>query len=125
VVRRWFGSVTKERLAVVTLLLQGIAHEAPAAFRRWLAGGPTASMRLIATLVREGQERGEFRPDADADVAARLLVSGLLQQTVWQQYAESVPDAGIEQERLVDSALELFLHSLRPSGRSGAPRLKR
>jgi len=125
VVRRWFGAVTKERLAVVTLLLQGIAHEAPAAFRRWLAGGPTASMRLIATLVREGQERGEFRPDADADVAARLLVSGLLQQTVWQQYAESVPDAGIEQERLVDSALELFLHSLRPSGRSGAPRLKR
>ena len=125
VVRRWFGAVTKERLAVVTLLLQGIAHEAPQAFRRWLAGGPTAAMRLIATLVREGQERGEFRPDADADVAARLLVSGLLQQTVWQQYAESVPDAWIEQERLVDSALELFLHSLRPSGRSGTLRVKR
>ena len=125
VVRRWFGAVTKERLAVVTLLLQGIAHEAPEAFRRWLAGGPTAAMRLIATLVRQGQERGEFRPDADADVAARLLVSGLLQQTVWQQYAESVPDAGIEQERLVDSALELFLHSLRPSGRSGTLRVKR
>ena len=125
VVRRWFGAVTKERLAVVTLLLQGIAHEAPQAFRRWLAGGPTAAMRLIATLVREGQERGEFRPDADANVAARLLVSGLLQQTVWQQYAESVPDAWIEQERLVDSALELFLHSLRPSGRSGTLRVKR
>ena len=125
VVRRWFGSVTKERLAVVTLLLQGIAHEAPEAFRRWLAGGPTAAMRLIATLVRQGQERGEFRPDADANVAARLLVSGLLQQTVWQQYAESVPDAWIEQERLVDSALELFLHSLRPSGRSGTLRVKR
>ena len=109
----------------MTLLLQGIAHEAPEAFRRWLAGGPTASTRLIATLVREGQTRGEFRPDADADVAARMLVSGLLQQTVWQQYAESVPGVGVAQERLVDSALELFLHGLRPSGRSGALRLKR
>ena len=128
VVRRWFGSISKERLAVVTLLLQGIAHEAPDAFHRWLASGPTASSQLIATLVREGQSRGEFRPDADAQVAARMLVSGLLQQTVWQQYAESVPDVGIAQERLVDSALELFLHSLRPSSRRarrGALRLKR
>jgi len=60
VVRRWFGSVSKERLAVVTILLQGIAHEAPDAFRRWLASGPAASTRLIATLVREGQARESF-----------------------------------------------------------------
>ena len=125
VVRRWFGSLPKERLAVVTLLVQGIAHEAPDAFRRWLSGGPTASARLIATLVREGQARGEFRSDADADVAARLLVSGLLQQTVWQQYADDVPDLGVAQDRLVDSALELFLHGLRPIGRSAPLRLKR
>jgi len=125
VVRRWFGSLPKERLAVVTLLVQGLAHEAPDAFRRWLSGGPTASARLIATLVREGQTRGEFRSDADAEVAARLLISGLLQQTVWQQYADDVPDLGVAQDRLVDSALELFLHSLRPIGRSAPLRLKR
>lgn len=125
VVRRWFGSLTEERLAVVTLLVQGIAHEAPDAFRQWLAGGPTASAKLIASLVREGQTRGEFRADADADVAARLLISGLLQQTVWQQYGSDVPHLAVAQDRLVDSALELFLHSLRPLGRSGSLRLKR
>ena len=125
VVRRWFGSVPEERLAVVTLLVQGIAHEAPDAFRRWLAGGPTSSAKLIASLIREGQARGEFRADADADVAARMLISGLLQQTVWQQYATDVPDLSVAQDRLVDSALELFLHSLRPIGSSGSLRLKR
>ena len=125
VVRRWFGSVPEERLAVVTLLVQGIAHEAPDAFRRWLAGGPSASAKLIASLVREGQARGEFRVDADADVAARMLISGLLQQTVWQQYRTDVPDLAVVQDRLVDSALELFLHSLRPIGRSGSLRLRR
>jgi AcrR family transcriptional regulator len=126
VVRRWFGSVPEERLAVVTLLVQGIAHEAPDAFRRWLAGGPAASAQLIASLVREGQASGEFRADADADVAARMLVSGLLQQTVWQQYVTDVPDLAVVQDRLVDSALELFLHSMRPIGRrSRSLRLKR
>ena len=125
-VRRWFGSVPEERLAVVTLLVQGIAHEVPDAFRRWLAGGPAASAQLIASLVREGQARGEFRADADADVAARMLVSGLLQQTVWQQYVTDVPDLAVAQDRLVDSALELFLHSMRPIGRSRRSlRLKR
>jgi AcrR family transcriptional regulator len=125
VVRRWFGSVPEERLAVVTLLVQGIAHEAPDAFRQWLAGGPTASAKVIASLVREGQTRGEFRADADADVAARLLISGLLQQTVWQQYVTDVPELAVAQDRLVDSALDLFLHSLRPVGRSSSLRLKR
>jgi AcrR family transcriptional regulator len=125
VIRRWFGSLTKERLAVVTLLLQGIAHEAPDAFRRWLAGGPAAATQVIATLVREGQARGEFRPDADADVAARLLVSGLLQQTVWQQYSDRVPDLTVAQDRLVDSALDLFLTSLRPAAPTRSLRLKR
>jgi AcrR family transcriptional regulator len=125
VVRRWFGAMPKERLAVVTLLLQGISHEAPSAFHKWLAGGPTKSAELIASLVREGQARGEFRTDADADVAARLLVSGLLQQTVWQQYSDAVRGIGIAQDRLVDSALDLFLHSLRPVTRARPLKLKR
>lgn len=125
VVRRWFGAMPRERLAVVTLLSQGIAHEAPDAFRKWLAGGPMKGAEVVAALVREGQGRGEFRPDADADVAARLLVSGLLQQTVWQQYSDAVPGVAVAQDRLVDSALDLFLHSLRPAVRSRPLALKR
>lgn len=124
-VRRWFAGMTTERLAIVTLLVEGIAHEAPEAHRKWLAGGPAAAARVIATLVREGQARGEFRPDADGDVAARLLVSGLLQQTVWQQYSDDAPGLAIAQDRLVDSALELFLQSLRPTAPSRPLRRKR
>ncbi|HUQ82115.1 MAG TPA: TetR/AcrR family transcriptional regulator [Gemmatimonadaceae bacterium] len=123
-VRRWFSDMTKERRAIVTLLVQGIAHEAPSAHRKWLAGGPTAAARVIAALIREGQTGGEFRRDADVDVAARMLVSGLLQQTVWQQYREDTPGLAVAQDRLVDSALELFLHSLRPTA-SAALRLRR
>lgn len=70
--------------------------------------------RVIASLVERGKERGEFRRDADSEVAARILLSGLLLQTVWQQYSDGVAGLAIEQDRLVDSAIDQFLHGLRP-----------
>lgn len=112
-VRCWFGAVTAERMAVRTLLLQGVAHEAPEAYRRWLAAGPAAGSRVIASLIEDGQANGEFRADADATVAARVFFCGLLLHGVWQQQAADVPGFGIEEERLLDSAIELFLHGLR------------
>jgi AcrR family transcriptional regulator len=112
-VRRWFGAVTAERMAIRTLLLQGVAHEAPEAYRRWLATGPAAGSRVIAALVEEGQASGEFRADVDATVAARVLFCGLLLQSVWQQHATDVPGLGIEEERLLESTIDLFLHGLR------------
>lgn len=113
-IRRWFGQIERDRLRIVTLLLQGITHEVPEAHRGWLAGGPMEASRVIASLIERGKERGEFRRDADSEVAARILLSGLLLQTVWQQYADGVSGLAIEQDRLVDSAIEQFLHGLRP-----------
>ena len=112
-VRRWFGAVTAERMAIRSLLLQGVAHEAPEAYRRWLATGPAAGSRIIAGLIEEGQASGEFRAEADATVAARVLFCGLLLQGTWQQQAEDVPGLGIAEERLLESTIDLFLHGLR------------
>jgi AcrR family transcriptional regulator len=111
-VRRWFADVSPDRMAVRSLLLQGVAHEAPEAYRRWLATGPAASTRMLATLVEEGQASGEFRGDADATVAARVLCCGLLLQSLWQQHAADVPGLGIEEARMVESAIEFFLRGL-------------
>lgn len=113
IVRSWFGAVSAERMAVRRLLLQGVAHEAPEAYRRWLAAGPTAGSGVLAGLIEDGQASGEFRAEADATVAARVLFCGLLLQGIWQQQADDVPGLGIEEERLLESTLELFLHGLR------------
>jgi hypothetical protein len=70
----------------------------------------------MAGAIREGQETGEFRRDADADVAARMFVSSIMMQTLLQPRMAADEVAPIDGERLIDSAIELFLHSLRPVG---------
>jgi len=103
---------TSDRM--LTLLLRDVAIEAPRVLERWLRNGPARLWRLIDGVVSDGKQRGEFRADADAEVGARLLVSGLMLQFMWQQHAAAVPGLAIDEDRLVESAAELFLASLRP-----------
>jgi AcrR family transcriptional regulator len=112
-VRSWFGAVSAERLSVRTLLLQGVAHEAPEAYRRWLATGPTASTRLVASFIEEGQASGEFDKTVDATVVARVLCAGLLLQSVWQHQAPDVPELLIDEARMIESSVTFFLRGLR------------
>jgi AcrR family transcriptional regulator len=111
--RRWFGPVSGERLAVRRLMVQGVAHDAPEAYRRWLAGGPIAASRVLASMIEEGQASGEFRREADAEVVARTFLAGLLLQSIWEQHAEQAPEIAMDQERLLESAVDFFLHGLK------------
>jgi AcrR family transcriptional regulator len=107
---------------LLALLIRGVAHEVPHVHDRWLRDGPSRLWTLLGALVDEGKARGEFRPDADGEVAARILVSGLMLQLMWQQHAGGVPALAIESDRLIDSSVELFLAALRrvPVGKRGA-----
>lgn len=98
----------------VLMLLHAIAHEAPEVYRKWVASGPLRWWRVVESLIVEGQSSGEFRRDADAEVTARVALVGVLAQFAWQRYAESVPGLAIDRERLVDSAVDMLVASLRP-----------
>src|SRR6476469_3417136 len=98
---------------LLALLIRGVAHEVPHVHDRWLRDGPARLWTLLGRLVEEGKQRGEFRRDADGEVAARVLVSGLMLQLMWQQHADAVPALAIDYERLIDSGVELFLASMR------------
>jgi AcrR family transcriptional regulator len=108
-----FGSDDPARRRIHALL-QGIGADAPAVRREWLRSGPLRGWRLLTRIIEEGQASGEFRADADAQVAARLLVSGLMLQLVWQQKVEGISGLAIAERRLLESAVDLTLHSLRP-----------
>lgn len=96
-------------------LMQGVAHEVPEVYSQWVATGPLKLSQLLARVVEGGKSTGEFRSDVDSDVGARLLISGLMLQMTWQQQCGHLPHVAIDEDRLYDSAVELFLHGLRPA----------
>jgi hypothetical protein len=112
--RRSFGTADPDHRRLLALLLQGVRHDVPGAHREWLAGGPMKGWQLLAALIEEGKANGEFRPDVDAQVAARIVISGLMTQLVWQPIAVEVPGLGMDEDRLIDSTVDLLLHGLRP-----------
>jgi AcrR family transcriptional regulator len=106
-----FGSDDPARRRVHALL-QGIGTDAPDVRREWLRTGPVRAWRLLTKLIGDGQASGEFRTDVDAEVAARLFVSGLMLQLVWQQNSKKISGVAIGERRLIAGAIDVLLHSL-------------
>ncbi|HEY9227332.1 MAG TPA: TetR/AcrR family transcriptional regulator [Gemmatimonadaceae bacterium] len=111
--RKAFGSDDATRRAVL-VMLQAAARDVPEIHAQWLAHGPLKAWQLLAELIAEGQASGEFRRDADADVAARVVLSGMLLQILWQKHADVVPGLAIDRDRLIDSAADVLLAGLEP-----------
>lgn len=110
-IRKMFDD-SEGRRDLLALLVRGVTHELPRVHERWLLG-PARLWMLVARLVEDGQSRGEFRADADGEVGARVLVSGLMLQLMWQIHAGTVPALAMDADRLIDSSVELFLDGLR------------
>jgi AcrR family transcriptional regulator len=117
--RRAFGQLDAARLSVLTLLVQGVASEVPHAYHRWLERGPVRGWEMLAELIDEGKGTGEFRADADSEVAARVTISGLILQFAWQRFSDGVPRVAIDADQVIDSTAEFLLYSLRPIAGTG------
>mgnify|MGYP001605212407 FL=1 len=114
--RKAFGATdSRGQRMTLALILQGVRHDLPIAHQHWLRGGPIKGWRLLESLIEEGKATGEFRADVDAEVAARVIIAGLITQIVWQPIASDVPELAIDVDRLIDSAVELLLHGLMPA----------
>jgi AcrR family transcriptional regulator len=114
--RRAFGATNPvgQRMTLA-LILQSVRHDVPAAHQQWLRGGPIKGWTLLGSLIDEGKATGEFRADVDSEVAARVMISGLITQMIWQPIAAELPEVAIDEDRLIDSAVELLLHGLMPA----------
>jgi AcrR family transcriptional regulator len=102
------------------LMLGEVSTEFPALFRMWAEVGPVHGWRLIASLIEEGVEAGEFRREVDPEVAARLVLSGLMLQSTLQIHLGLDDLAPCDPDRIFDSSVELFVRGLvAPGARDG------
>ncbi len=113
VVRRTFAGGSGPRRDLLSLLVLGVAHEVPRLYDRWIGEGPARIWGTIAALADEGVRGGEFRSGVDVEVAARILVSGLLLQLIWHGREGASAAMAIDEDRLIDGAVESFLAPLR------------
>lgn len=94
------------------LMLGEVSVEFPALFRMWAEEGPIQGWSVARDLIEEGIGRGEYRPDVDSEVSARLVVSGLMLQAALHVHLRLDELAPCDPDRLFDSAVDLFLHGL-------------
>lgn len=101
---------------ILRLMLNDVSAESPRVFREWLREGFLVKLRLVTGLIEEGKARGEFRPDLDGEVAARVFLSGMLLQMLLH-YEMGLGDvAPIDTTRLGGAAFDIWLFGLMGRG---------
>ena len=96
----------------VRLMLGEVSLEFPALYRLWAEEGPIQGWSLIRDIIEDGKREGEFRPDVDPEVAARLVISGLMLQAALHVHMGLDELAPCDPERIFGSSVELFIHGL-------------
>jgi hypothetical protein len=112
----WTNSLTAQSGLWQRMVVGEMATEAPDVFAAW-AKGLVQRWKFVEQLIVEGQESGEFRADADAPVAARLIISGLAQQAVLHVHLGVRRFAPLAIDRLFDSSFKLLLDGVRRRAR--------
>ena len=115
VMRKGFCEPTEEERRLMQVVFLDLHAAAPKLFARTVHNTLVEGWALIAKLIEHGKAAGEFRRDADAEVAARIFTSGLILQQLWRSTMGLEKLDPFDKDRMVDSAIELFLHSLRPT----------
>lgn len=111
--RAWDFWLSEEFGRMFRLMFAEVRAEHPALFEAWLTEGPLHGWGVIAQLIEAGKGAGEFRADADSEVAARLITCGLAFQAVLQRHVgvDVVPELGAD--RVFKNTFDLFVRGLR------------
>ena len=111
--------------AAFRFLIGEVSIEFPSIFQKWAKEGPIQGWGLIGRLVEKGIVDGEFRRDVDPEVAGRMILSSLMAQAALHVHLGLHELAPCDNDRIFDSTVDIFLHGLTVTHRSGFTRSAR
>ena len=110
-----FREFAESPLGGVIKLILAEAGNFPDVARFYCANFDLRGRELFAKMLRRGVARGEFRPIADIDMTAILLVQPLAMHAVWlRSIAPYDNNQPIDSDRFYASYLDFVLKGLRP-----------
>jgi AcrR family transcriptional regulator len=110
----WKQAMEGDWLQFHRLMFGEIANELPVLFQFWLQKGTLRGWKLIEGIIRQGQEAGSFRKDADAQGIAQFALSGLFHQAYLQAHIRSKKWGTCPPGRIFESAFDLLITGLKP-----------
>lgn len=110
--RAWEFWLSDEFGRMFRLMFGEVRAEHPALFATWLTEGPLHGWIIIAELIEAGKKMGEFRPDVDSAVAARLITCGLAFNAVLQQHVGEGIVPQLDADRVFRSTFDVFMRGL-------------
>lgn len=110
----WWAFLRSDRFMVVQRLVMAELPNFPDLLQFYAEEVIARGRRLIASIIRRGTERGEFR-EIDPDVAARMLQSLAMTHTLWCSRKQFFPSLGsFSDDEVRDQLVDFYLHALRP-----------
>lgn len=110
----WWTFLRSERFQVVHRLVMAELSHFPDLVEFYAEEVVARGRRVIASIIKRGVLRGEFR-EIDPDIAARMLQALTIKHTTWCASKMFFPSLAAQTDDEVrDQIVDFFLHALRP-----------
>jgi AcrR family transcriptional regulator len=108
----WAETIAPSPLSVIPKIVLAEAGNFPELARFFLKTAPHRVLRLVASILRQGIARGEFRP-VDVEHVAYCVIGPLVFSLLWQHSLGPHDDRPLDVQAVSRAHLDLILHGLR------------
>jgi AcrR family transcriptional regulator len=112
VVGNFLASVVGSKVGVIPKLIIGEAHNFPDIAKFYVEEVVMRGLKIVATILQRGINRGEIRPSIDPVSAAPVLIGPLLLFVIWKNVLEPHSGRTIDPAGYIQSYADIVLNGL-------------